>query len=258
MHDKGTIAYRRKDYDGALRLYFGAFDEYGDDGRGTDRVLADIALAFQDLGDPEMARGMLQELAEYSVEESQRWTATVNLMRLEAEADDEPRFNALRRRLVGVRLTPHNRAHYYLIAGKAWRHFGRPGLAQRALTRASDVIGRYGLRNLEAELSALKQDGADAHPEVGPRVTDKITHDLRLFLPCASAARTRWSGARRHTSAPTYTSGGAESVATGSLSATAQLVGRSRGARTAHDDCGGDECDDHANAGTHTTSGLVK
>jgi hypothetical protein len=208
MHDRGGVAYKRGDIERALALYFRALDEYGTD-IGADRVLADIALAVLELGHRDIAREVLQILERESIEQTQRWAATVNLMRIAALDDNEPLFDGYRRTLVRVRLPVRQRAYYRLFAAQGWLRFDQPLLARRELARVASAVRRHQLSELDEELSsALHQlaltstkssaaSGTPALISVGRQSAARPTPDVQRLIDHASAAAKAWQSGRR-------------------------------------------------------------
>jgi hypothetical protein len=152
-HDRGVLAFRRGDNVRALALYFQALREYGTH-TAADRVLADIALAVLQFGFRDIARGVFVILERDSVEQIQRWGATVNLMLIAVQEDHELLFDGYRRALARVRLPVRQQAYYHLIAAQGWLKFDQRSLAHRELTRAQDVVRRYRITELDGDLSA--------------------------------------------------------------------------------------------------------
>ena len=197
-HDRGVIAYNRGDYARALSLYFLALDGYGTDS-GADRVLADIAVAVLELGHRDIARSILIALEKDSAEQIQRWTATVNLMRIAMLEDDEPLFDQYRRTLARVHLPVRQRAHYHLFAAKGWLRFDQPVLARRELQRAQYVIGRYRVSELDEELAAALSSFDLKTPKGEKPLLVQRDHmpDLRRWIDRAPAAAMAWQCGRR-------------------------------------------------------------
>lgn len=204
IHDRGVIAFKRGDAARALTLYFRALDEYGTHA-GADRVLADISLAVLEIGYLEIAREVLQKLEQDSIESLQRWTATVNLMRIAALDDKELVFDEYRRKLTRLNLPVRLRAYYKLFAAQGWIRFGQPLLARRELAGVHHAVQHYQLAELEAELSevlraleltSMKRE-ATASTSFDRESTARLTPDLQRLVDRAPAAATIWQGGRR-------------------------------------------------------------
>jgi hypothetical protein len=193
-HDRGVTAFHRGETVRAVSLYFQALREYGTDA-GADRVLADIALAVLKFGYHDIARDVLEILERDSVEQVQRWAATVNLMRIAALDDHEPLFDGYRRSLARVRLPVRQLAHYHLFAAWGWLRFHQPLLARRELTRAQYVVRRYRITELDDDISAsLTALESKAPVLVTPPLAPP---DLRLLIERTPAAVVAWQNGRR-------------------------------------------------------------
>jgi hypothetical protein len=197
-HDLGVTAYERGDNVRALSLYFRALDEYGTH-TGADRVLADIALAVLKFGYNDIARSVLEILEKDSIERGQRWTATLNLMRIATLEANEPLFDGYRRSLNGVRLPVRLQAHYHLFAAQGWLRFDQPLLARREITRAQQVARRYRITEIEGELETSLRafELKSPRPVVVLEPPPPASPDLRFLIERAPAAATAWQSGRR-------------------------------------------------------------
>lgn len=194
-HDRGVIAYKRGDAARALMLYFRALTEYGTD-IGADRVLADIALAVLDLGHLDVAREVLRILEAHSIEPVQRWSATVNLMRIAALDGKELVFDDFRRKLARVLLPVRQRSYYHLFAAQGWMRFDQPLLARRELARVRHAVEYYHLGELDAELAkALRL--LESPVSTGDVPAPSATPELQRLVDHAPAAAKVWQGGRR-------------------------------------------------------------
>ncbi|HTD61241.1 MAG TPA: hypothetical protein VK679_11340 [Gemmatimonadaceae bacterium] len=197
-HDRGVTAYERGDNVRALTLYFRALEEYGTD-TGADRVLADIALAVLKFGYHDIARHVLQILEKDSIEHVQKWTATLNLMRIATLDDDESLFDGYRRALTRVRLPVRLQAHYHLLAAQGWLRFDQPLLARRELGRARYVADRYRITEISQELATSLRalELKSPIPAMLVDTTPPTSPDLRLLIERAPAAAMAWQSGRR-------------------------------------------------------------
>ncbi len=214
-HDRGVIAYRRGDTVRSLELFLRALAGYGDD-VGAERALADIALVWLDQGHRDIARNIFQALARYSAERSQRWAATVNLLRIAVLDADEPLFETHCRTLSQAALSIRHEAHYHLFAAEGWIRFNRPTLAKKALGRAAEAIRRGGVAELETQLSGCKRE-LDALPRKRKslasapdqsRDEELAAHsaptDFRPLMARTSAAALAWRGGRESEASGSY------------------------------------------------------
>lgn len=156
-HDRGAIAYHRDDDRAALSYYFIALGLYDSD-VGRDRVLADIALVIFELGLRDDARDAFRKLETHSVEPVQRWTATINLMRIATLDGDERCFSECREKLCAVRLSARLRAHYELSIAEGCLRFDQLGSARRAWHRAQEVVQRHRIHELDQRLAKAQDE----------------------------------------------------------------------------------------------------
>jgi tetratricopeptide (TPR) repeat protein len=147
LHDLSVVAGTRGDYDRAIRL---AYEALGDlpNPVARDRVLADIANSFVELGVLSAARDALLILSATAQEQYLRWLAMVNLIDLAARDGSEPLFEEYRRELADVSLPPLLEVRYHLHIGQGQLMFGRIEAARLALTRALELSAHHKLNQL--------------------------------------------------------------------------------------------------------------
>lgn len=147
LHDRSTVAHARGDYERAIRFAYEALD-------GTripsarDRVLADIAGSFMDLGVRSAARDAFLVLAATAQEQYSRWASTLNLMEIAALDRCEPAFEQYRRELEAAALPPQLEAEYHMKAGKGYDIFGQSDAARMFVERAIEVASAHQLHQI--------------------------------------------------------------------------------------------------------------
>ena len=160
LHERAAVAYLRGQYESSVRFAYEALDGMTDPA-ARDRVLADIAAAFVELGLLGAARDALVVLAATAQEQYLRWAATINLLEVAAKDACEPVFEQYRRQLVGAALPASLEASYHLVVGQGYAGFGKLDAARAALTRALDVADKQNYHQLvaqaEAELQQLER-----------------------------------------------------------------------------------------------------
>ena len=160
LHDRAAVAYLRGDYEISVRFAYEALDGMSSPA-GRDRVLADIAAAFIELGVLSAARDALVVLAATAQEQYIRWTSTVNLLDVAARERSEPVFEQYRRELSDASLPASLEASYYLTVGRGFAAFGRIDAARTALAKAIDVAGKHQfhqtMHEAESELQNLEK-----------------------------------------------------------------------------------------------------
>ena len=184
LHDRSTVAHARGDYERAVRFAYEALDGLSA-ASDRDRVLADIAASFLDLGVRSAARDAYMILAATAEEQYSRWSSTLNLLEIAALDRCEPVFEQYRRELDVAPLTPDLRATLHLQVGKGQEIFGDNELARDSFERALEVASASKLHQLvfqaEACLQRLRQGIK--------RVPKDSTFEPETVAPIASAIR---------------------------------------------------------------------
>jgi tetratricopeptide (TPR) repeat protein len=163
LHERSIVAYEGRDYTNAIRFAYDALPKLAGQS-ARDRVLADIAASFLDLGVVSAARDAFLVLAATAQEQYVRWTATLNLMELSVLETSEPRFESYRRELAGVELPPNLAVGYHLQTGKGYTTFARWDRARRALNQAMELAAKHRLNQLffSAEEGLRQLEGQEA------------------------------------------------------------------------------------------------
>jgi tetratricopeptide (TPR) repeat protein len=160
LHERAAVGFLRGDYELTVRFAYEALAGMGSPA-ARDRVLADIAAAFIELGVLSAARDALVVLASTAQEQYTRWLSTVNLLDVAARERCEPVFEQYRRELSDASLPASLEASYYLIVGKGFAVFGRTEAARTALAKAIDLATKnrfhQTLHEAEAELQNLER-----------------------------------------------------------------------------------------------------
>lgn len=165
MHARAHVAHLRGEYDRAVRLGYDALSGLRTQ-TARDRVLADIATSFTELGVRSAARDAYLILAATAQEQYTRWVAQINLMELASIEGHETVFEEWRRELADVEMPATLSAYYFLYVGQGFRLFDRGRAAETALTRAIDIASENSLNQVlfQAE-SALEELRAGQVPE---------------------------------------------------------------------------------------------
>lgn len=167
LHDKADVAHRRGEYEQAVCLAYEALEDVHDPAE-RDRVLADIAASFFELGIRSAARDAQLILAATAQEQYSRWVATLNLLEIAAFDECEPVFEQYRRELAGAPLPPMLETVYHLYVGTGSRIFGRVDAARDSLRKAVELASRHQfnqlLFNAEQNLEELTRGSAAVVP----------------------------------------------------------------------------------------------
>lgn len=171
LHDRADVAHRRGDFELAIRLGYEALQGLSSPA-ARDRVLGDIAAAFQELGVRSAARDAYVLLAATAQEQYVRWTSTINLLEIATLDRCEPVFEQYRRELASAGLPPMLQAYFHLYVGRAYHAFGREGLARASYGRALAVAELHSFHKLtfdvEAGLASLGRRSVAVAPEAQP------------------------------------------------------------------------------------------
>jgi tetratricopeptide (TPR) repeat protein len=193
LHDRAGVAGMRGQYDRVVQFGYKALD-LSTSQRERDRILADIATGFLDLGLVEVARDAYLVLTATAQDQYVRWTAGLNLIDVASQQGMEPMFDRYRRDFENVELPPFLEVQYCINVGNGYRGFGRATAAIPYLERAVRVAGQFGLNQLlfmaEESLAGAKSSAArpapaayvDPSPEV-LQVADKIRTLRRERVP---------------------------------------------------------------------------
>lgn len=191
LHDRAAVAFAAGDHEGAVHFAFAAL-EGATRQTARDRILADLATMFIQLGARDAARDALVLLSVNAEEQYTRWMAAINLMELAALEGAELPFETHRRALATAELPADLATNYHLHAGLGHHAFGRQAAAIASLEHALALALKHGLHQLvfqtERALEALRQSEERGRP-VAPPVRDRPAPVPPSLQPVASAIR---------------------------------------------------------------------
>lgn len=163
LHDRAAVAFAAGEHEAAVHFAFAAL-EGATRQVARDRVLADLATMFIQLGVRDSARDALVLLCVNAEEQYTRWMARINLMELAALEGAELLFEQHRRALASADLPADLATNYQLHVGLGYLAFGRQSAAVKALERAHVLANEHGLHQIsfqtERALTALRQPAA--------------------------------------------------------------------------------------------------
>ena len=152
-HDRGVVAYQRKDFQTAAAFFHAAVVDYTDD-LPKSNALCDLGTAMVDLGLPGAAHDAYLVVYHTATDPYWRAIAGLNLMQLAFRRDQETVFERYRQELA-IPLPAMQEAAYHQLVGEGLHRFGRDDAAREALTRAVDLATRYQLNQIRLESEAL-------------------------------------------------------------------------------------------------------
>jgi tetratricopeptide (TPR) repeat protein len=168
LQTRGNVAHRRGDYDKAIQLAYEALDGMRDQ-VARDRVLADLAATFFELGLRSAARDANLVLAATAQESYTRWVATINLLEIASIDRSELVFEQYRRELASSDLPASLAAFYHFYVGQGYRIFERYDLARASLERAIDIATKHQVNEVifkaERALTEIREGGVIAVAE---------------------------------------------------------------------------------------------
>lgn len=177
LHDRSTVAHHRGQFDLAIRLAYDAL-ECSVSARERDRILADIAGSFVELGVLTAARDAYLVLAATAQEQFVRWASTLNLMDIAAREGAQPTFEHYRRELAAANMPPYFVASFELTAGQGYRRIGAADDARAHLARARAMAEQHGFGQIifeaEEQLAALERS-TPLWPKLSVVVSDELS-----------------------------------------------------------------------------------
>jgi tetratricopeptide (TPR) repeat protein len=174
LHERAYVAGLRGQHDRAIRYAYEAL-ETSSTQRDRDRILSNIATAFQFLGLLDVARDAYLILATTAQEQYVRWTSELNLMELAAHQRAELQFDKYRRDLESADFTPLLRVTYLLHVGRGYHMLGNAESGIPYLQRAVEMAAKHGHNQLLFEAEAALDEATKRH--VRSKIAAKIVVD---------------------------------------------------------------------------------
>jgi tetratricopeptide (TPR) repeat protein len=137
LHSSSALAQRRGEKAETVKL---AYEALALTSRPSerDRVLADLAAGFSEIGMRDAARDAHLLLTATAQTQWVRWQAAVNLLELASQDGMEEAFDDYAAQLRRAPLGPLLRSYFLLFLGEGLERFGRCEAAEQALTEAVD------------------------------------------------------------------------------------------------------------------------
>lgn len=180
LHNRANVARRRGNCDLAVRLAYEALSQ-SQSAPEKDRILADIAAIFIELGVYSAARDANLVLSMTAQEQIVRWGAMLNLLEIGFRTGAQTQFEQVRRALSAIPLPPLLATYFQLGLGEGYHRFGETEKARQHLQRAVALAGEHDLNELlfdaERALAGLGQEAP--RPEVGRDVSLEVQEVAR-------------------------------------------------------------------------------
>jgi tetratricopeptide (TPR) repeat protein len=175
LHSRSAIAQRRGDKAETVSL---AYEALALTKRPSerDRVLADLAAGFAEMGMRDAARDANMLLSATAQTQWVRWQATVNLLELASQDGMEQAFDAYAAQLRTAALGPMLRSYFLLFLGEGLERFGRYEASDQILTEAVD----YATAN---QIFAVSFKAEDALASVRSRIPRKTAAPMFDQVP---------------------------------------------------------------------------
>ncbi len=157
LHDRAVVAHSRGQYEHAIQFAYEAL-QHTQSLTGRDRLLGDIANAFQALGVYSTAREAYLILAATAQEQYVRWVVAVNLLEIAALEGSDPIFWQQSAKLEAERLPGPLEASYRFFLAKGLHTFGRIDEAAVALGQAGQLASAYKLNQLSFEIDNFRSE----------------------------------------------------------------------------------------------------
>lgn len=161
LHASAHRAATSGDYQGAVHFAYQSL-ELTTNQTARDRILGDIAAAYAGLGLREAARDGYSIVAVTSPHRWVRWQATVNLMELAIDDDDEIAFDDYLNQLQNEPLEPRLRVYFTWYKARGFRQFDRAGWAELFDAAHSEAV-EHRLHQLAHEVELEAQPHNDRH-----------------------------------------------------------------------------------------------
>jgi tetratricopeptide (TPR) repeat protein len=137
LHSRASLAQQRGDKAEAVQF---AYEALGltKNGAEHDRILADLAADFSELGMIEAARDSNMLLTATAQTKWVRWQATINLMELASQDGMEEAFDSYASEMRNAPMGPWLKSHYLLFLGQGLERFARFDAATEVLAEAAE------------------------------------------------------------------------------------------------------------------------
>lgn len=147
LHERANVAQLRGNYELSIQLAYDALERC-QSATERDRILADLALSFMDLGVYSAARDSYLILSATAQEEYVRWAAELNLLELAVQTGSETLFEQYRQQLRSRELPPFLETGFELSVGRGYHRFGQIERAKSHLKQAVALAEQHQINQL--------------------------------------------------------------------------------------------------------------
>lgn len=188
LHDRANAAGMRGDYELAIRLAYRALDG-SETERNRDRILHDLANAFDHLGVRSAARDAFSILVATSQEQYLRWSASIQLLGIAAEDGAGPVFEKIRQELTGETLPPALRAEFEFNTGRGYLALGHYDEATSWLESATATANANGMYQMAFEADAELVNARTARRRAAQQEPFELATETREVAEAIRAMR---------------------------------------------------------------------
>ena len=190
LTDRARVAAMQDDLELSLQCSYEAL-ELNTDPHGRERILANIALIFAQMGLREAARDAGLLVMATAQDRTTRVNATINLMELAHLDARELVFEQYRRELTSEAMAPNQEATFLQVSAEGLRTFDRIPEAKRAAERMLDIASRHSLHEyvIKADLilDAIEKPAAPT-PQEAPASSARVANIARTIAEMRVAA----------------------------------------------------------------------
>jgi tetratricopeptide (TPR) repeat protein len=183
-HERGAIAMRLGQYEGAAPLLYEAFAGY-DDTRSQVRALADLASALSALGARSGARDALHLLYDMTEQPDIRLNAAIHLLRLAGEDGDLATFEEWRHAIESGPMGTRLKAQFYHRLGEGYQRLGQPSTASLAYR----VLAMMARSNDLKDYAARADEGLRGDPPPAPPRLTRVSAPVEAVLEALKRGR---------------------------------------------------------------------
>jgi tetratricopeptide (TPR) repeat protein len=179
LHARASVAHYRHDFQKAIHLAYRSM-ELTTNPSARERLLADIAAAYAELGMRDVARKAYSIVAMTSPHQWVRWQSVLNMMELAIQEGDEAGYDELSRRIEGAALDPKLQAYALYYHALGTQRFGRPN-AESDFDAAQSYAESHKLNQLAFEIEKARREIPAAPPSATPsndllQIAEMIEH----------------------------------------------------------------------------------
>jgi len=170
LHDRATAAHLKGEYERGIHLAYRSL-ELTTNPTSRERLLADIAAGYGELGMREAARHGYSIVAITSPHQWVRWQSTLNLMNLAIDEGDEASFDKYVAELETAAFDPRLKTYFLFYRARGSRRFNRSD-SESLFQQAQAFAEEHKLHQLAFE---IEEAGSKPAPDITFEPTPELT-----------------------------------------------------------------------------------